>query len=452
MVARTWMSVLFLCLAVGRCGAKVIQDPPGATKKMESLAWVLQRKTDRPVHVLYIHGINSTGSDDSQVFRESICTELHLCDASTAWNRVGREYPDKGWFAPGHVPDLTYLGTRVWPAEAPDEWKASLPYVTHYVAKIGRFQNTMVVDEINWWPLMMKLKCQQIMTDDAYLAGPNDSIIGLCAKDQRFADDASRYEYYPWIKNQPALTKYPRRAARLNFDIKSGLEDWGLSDAMLGAAGLKELVEEAIRQLIVKAVQFDPRSAQAQAYNWQEHAGKARETDQEFIGVTHSLGSFLLLDTFEGTDKAGQTEEESAALQYVRERTVLMYFFANQVALLELANLKHLAESSQAESEGALIGKWQQVRKAYAATLKAGDPAARTDLQVVAFSDPSDLLTWRVRPEGGSKIVNLYVKNAFRWFGLVEGPTSAHDNYAKNRDVLRVMFGMAVRAQDAYKP
>jgi len=37
-------------------------------------------------------------------------------------------------------------------------------------------------------------------------------------------------------------------------------------------------------------------------------------------------------------------------------------------------------------------------------------------------------------------VVNLYVRNALRWFGLVESPGKAHGDYARNREVLRVMF------------
>jgi hypothetical protein len=39
-----------------------------------------------------------------------------------------------------------------------------------------------------------------------------------------------------------------------------------------------------------------------------------------------------------------------------------------------------------------------------------------------------------------ARVANLFVRNSFRWFGLFEGPFAAHDNYAQNKDVLRVMF------------
>jgi hypothetical protein len=50
------------------------------------------------------------------------------------------------------------------------------------------------------------------------------------------------------------------------------------------------------------------------------------------------------------------------------------------------------------------------------------------------------VITYRVPKIGDVEVVNLYVKNATRWFGLFESPTRAHGNYAKNMDVLRVMF------------
>ena len=68
------------------------------------------------------------------------------------------------------------------------------------------------------------------------------------------------------------------------------------------------------------------------------------------------------------------------------------------------------------------------------------DQAAREKIQVVAFSDPSDVLTWRVPRIGNVDVVNLDVQNAPHWFWLFESPNAAHVDYAKNKDVLRVMF------------
>lgn len=63
----------------------------------------------------------------------------------------------------------------------------------------------------------------------------------------------------------------------------------------------------------------------------------------------------------------------------------------------------------------------------------------------MAWSDPSDVITFRVPKIGDVDVVNLYVHNARRWFGLFESPTDARADYAKNKDVLRVMFSRAVQ-------
>jgi len=68
---------------------------------------------------------------------------------------------------------------------------------------------------------------------------------------------------------------------------------------------------------------------------------------------------------------------------------------------------------------------------------------------VVAWNDPSDVLTWRVPRIGNVDVVNLSVENARHWFWLFESPTAAHGNYAGNKAVLRVLFGDAKR-EDAH--
>jgi hypothetical protein len=69
-------------------------------------------------------------------------------------------------------------------------------------------------------------------------------------------------------------------------------------------------------------------------------------------------------------------------------------------------------------------------------------------VQIVAWSDPNDLLTWYLGEDferwqangNGVHVVNRLVKNAPHWFWAVEGPTSAHDNYAKNSEVIRELL------------
>jgi hypothetical protein len=427
-----------------------------------------------------MHGINSLGADDSQLFRDSICAIAHLC--ASKWENAGTEYPDFGAFAlDAKPPALQYLGVPIWASDSDAaEWRASAPFVTHYVVHLRGHNAILVLDEINWWPLVMKLKCQRIVPGDARLAGPNPSLLNFCSQPNK--DDPQnpkRFSQYQWLTDKQAtdLGHLPSRAALINRELKTGLEDWGFSDVFLGIGPFRPIIEEGIRQLIAKSAAFDPGANAGtksvhegrQAYHWQDRLQDGKSDDQVFVAVTHSMGSFLILDSLDldtanrakvapRSQQSGQESVEDQALKYVAERTSLLYFFANQVPILELADLKSDAGSTAAAigpdttpdagagkttpaSETELISRWAQVHAAFEQRVHPNDAAAQRKIEVIAFSDPSDLLTWRVPKLRDVDVVNLYVQNAGHLLWVFESPTNAHDNYAKNKDVIRVMFG-----------
>jgi hypothetical protein len=468
------------CMGSIPAHAKVIEDVPGSLKGLQTVWDALNTADQRPVHLLYMHGINSLGSDDSQSFRDSICKIAHLCEGD--WENAGTEYPDYGPYALNATPPaLQYLGVPIWTSDNDAaEWRASAPFVTHYVVRLRGHNAILVVDEINWWPLVLKLKCQRIVPGDARLAGPNLSLLSFCSllnKDD--PDNPKRFTQYQWITGQQAtdLGHLPNRAALINRELKTGLEDWGFSDVFLGVGPLRPVLEEGLRQLIAKSAAFDPSVGAGTTsvhkgrpvYNWQEHLVSGKSDDQVFVAVTHSMGSFLLLDSLDldtanrakvapRSQQARQDSAEDEALQYVAERTALIYFFANQVPILELANLKTDSNSvlpaigmdtspdpeaaqTPTPSQTELISRWAQLHAAFEQRVHPNDAVAQPKIQVVAFSDPSDLLTWRVPKLRDVDVVNLYVQNGVHWFWLLESPTAAHDNYANNKDVIHVMFG-----------
>ncbi len=190
---------------------------------------------------------------------------------------------------------------------------------------------------------------------------------------------------------------------------------------------------------------------------------------QEFVGVTHSLGSYLIFDTLnpetasptapdQSAQDAARKSAEDSAIQYIFERTSQIYFFANQIEMLEITNLEAMpgAAAGGSGSRGlstpppapitpaanfrALVTRWEQFHVSFQTALHPNDESAQRKIQVVAWSDASDIFTWRVPRIGDVDVVNLYVQNGSHWFGLLESPNAAHANYAKNKDVLRAMF------------
>ena len=73
-------------------------------------------------------------------------------------------------------------------------------------------------------------------------------------------------------------------------------------------------------------------------------------------------------------------------------------------------------------------------------------------LSLVAFTDPNDLLSYRLPPNGtaivgnGTSVVNVITSNAAAYFGYAENPYPAHTGYNQNPDALRVLFGGSSRS------
>lgn len=471
--------ILILAAAGGGASAraKVVEDTSGTLKGLTNIADALDSADRHSVHVLYVHGIDDVGAGDSKMLRDSICTKLKLCAVSD-WKNAGTEYADKGEFSSSvEPPTLAYLGTPVW--SSPEEWHAAAPFVVHWVVHLRGHSAVLVVDEINWWPLVLALKCRRVIAAEAHLSGPDKYLLQVCSEASAQDPDGSG-RFYPWITAGQAtkLEKIRPRGVLVNRELKAGLVDWGLSDVLMAVGPLGGILRDGVRQLMAKSAGFDPNAAEVDPsgaggigkYDWKSQLSRDNALDQEFIGVTHSLGSYLLFNTlnpeFSGTseenlspaDAARKTAEENA-IRYIFERTSLMYFFANQLEMLEITNLESATESpetamksrglgpapmvptSPAQNFRSLVNRWKGYETSFQAVLHPVGEASRKKVQVVAWSDPSDVITYRVPKIGDVEVVNLYVKNATRWFGLIESPRMAHAGYAKNIDVLRVMFG-----------
>ena len=141
--------------------------------------------------------------------------------------------------------------------------------------------------------------------------------------------------------------------------------------------------------------------------------------------VSHSLGSYLIFSMLND----GETTD--AAARYILERTSLVYFFANQISLLEMVNVGGSKVSELAHVEGVAgsfskqMENWGRLRQAFG--VGRGSSGAEEFVakprQVIAWSDPSDLLSWDVPAVDGLAIYNFHVRNT-RWHWLIAGPES----------------------------
>jgi hypothetical protein len=429
--------------------ARIIDDGPHHKDELYSIGDVLAQAKKREVQILYVHGMAAEGAGDSHVFLTGLCHRLPGCKVPSKqeWKPAKTDTADQGVFAADAAsPKLTHLGNLIWKND--DEWHASRPFVDHYVLRGSG--SAVVVSEINYWPLLFPVKCREILPGEARMTGLGKSYVSLCSPTPA---DAERLRMYSWL---PASElKSSGRGAWGNYALKNFLMDWGFSDAIMAVGSMHTYFQEGMRQLFLKCAQF--RADNADSNSWRAELNQSNPSEREFILVSHSLGSYLAFSTLNmneaGTggrylqlapQSAERENEKDDAADYIFQHTVMLYFFANQVPLLELADV---APEQEAAPLTKRLEKWRTMRREH---LQKGAEGERVRIppQIVAWSDPDDLFTWRIpqiqtEPAGSAEsgelvIDNLYVRNTcWRW--LFVSPAPAHLNYARNKAVLDFM-------------
>jgi hypothetical protein len=414
-----------------------------------SLGDIIRHTGNDQLRIFYVHGMaaDGPGDFDSWSFRRSICRSFKGCYStrncpsakqrcsSTAGDMESTEPANEGPYASATPPNLFYLGYPVWGSDSstPEaDWKAAAPFVIHWQLDTNS-GHVIHVDEINWWPLVFALKCRQMVKEDAAAVGPAHKFIDICSGKPTKGNPQGSY---PWITVADAekLKQLPNQGAAVNRYLKNYILDWGFTDAVLSVGPLRSLILDGIRQLVLKSVAMRPDTTQG--------TSSVPPADQEYVIVSHSLGSYLMFAALDDNPPGLQTDSSRAnAIQYdaILSRTSSVYFFANQLRLLELANL----DSSSEKNMTSHLEHWGKVRtdylKSHAAVAQQYPPRP----QITAWNDPSDLLTWTVPDIKNVDVTNVPVHNAIHWLWLLEGPTSAHDGYAHNSSVISEMLKTA---------
>lgn len=426
------LTLILCCRPAIFCPAQSTPAPVVSSQSPKSLGEELRHPEGKEIHIFYIHGIGSDGPKDrdSRALRKSICGYLKDCTTPEGTPIGEWDYADRDEFQlDASVPALEYVDEQIWKSQ--EEWHAAAPYAVHFQLARTNGQ-TLYVDELNWWPLTFSLKCRQIIAADASLVAPNKARIDTCSTREPNAGISQRFKSYDWISKDEAtrLRQLPARGARANRQLKSDLMDWAFSDAVMALGPLRTYALDGIRQLILKSLADSTGASPADP-------GRPR-ANQEFIVVSHSLGSYLIfsaLDMDQLTGKTAIKEQTRNDLQEILKRTSLVVFFANQLRLLELVGLDGPSERNIATH----LEDWGKIRCEYLKSLPSGPQECKPP-RIVALNDPSDLLTWTVPALGDIHVENYSVRNSTHWLWLFENPTSAHSNYATDKRAIKEML------------
>lgn len=319
--------------------------------------------------------------------------------------------------------------------------------------------------EVTWSPLTRWIKNTLLGFDASQIAAPFSLISGgndidTCRYDQSdtIGQETPREQWFP-----------PPARVAISANIKWQVLDRSLTDAIIYAGSYGQAIERGVGAALCRTL--GGRAVNEQPCVWPT---VAKMRTGQFIFITHSLGSRILYDTLDdlsSTQGARSTHANpfsSADVQGAEqvilkaiERTAGFYMMANQLPMFGAANVPVDAPFNQQSPYNLKLSSAERVPEKQQANSAAMDPLVRLlgqrsrskergkrrlVLRIVSFNDTNDLLTWHlpawyVTTAGDNvQIADVFVKNALRWFWLLEWPRNAHTGYFENKKVWEVMF------------
>ena len=215
---------------------------------------------------------------------------------------------------------------------------------------------------------------------------------------------------------------YPHQRALLNARLKDTLIDDCLPDALIYQGVARDAIQLRMRDAILRVLAD----------------GEAAD-DVPLVVIAHSMGSKIMFDTLLRMTLEAPASRAATTARRTMERMRILVMAANQIPLLSLAD-QSLDGAASAAPTAPAPDSLQLLLRQRGSGDRRRVPAPLT---LVAFSDPSDVLSYTLPPERYAsesvKVVNILVSNAPTWLGLLERPDRAHLDYLKNPDVGRLV-------------
>ncbi|MER9920914.1 MULTISPECIES: hypothetical protein [unclassified Mesorhizobium] len=224
------------------------------------------------------------------------------------------------------------------------------------------------------------------------------------------------------------------KRASLNKTLKEGLIDDCFSDAVIYTGTAGDPTRSWIRSEVCDALGGDISAA-----------GRCLIDDskprRKTVLIAESLGSKMLSDAVVSIWQATPASEQSRIAQRLSD-VQMVFLLANQIPLLNAATYspgkaRIATDKSADRANGSLLDVFASAR---ARKNKAFIAEPTGPIRFVAFTDPNDLLSYRLFPKAylpeDMKITNVIVSNDQTYLGLLERPDTAHCGYGWNPAVI----------------
>jgi hypothetical protein len=266
------------------------------------------------------------------------------------------------------------------------------------------------------------------------------------------ATDKAKLNYDNLPTDSPRPGEFSWKRAKINGSLKASLLNDCLSDAVIYAGYRSVYIQASMQNAICEALDGTTTNG---ICNFPPTYGHG---NRRIVIVTESLGSRMVFDAISAlkieAEKKGALDAFDEAVSPITQ----IYMLANQLPILALARP---ALTQAAPTTDTNVSKTPAMATALSVLSDArvrhhgkhpNEPQA-PKLSLVAFTDPNDLLSYRLLPNdpavvgADTKVVNVITSNADTYFGKVENPLSAHTTYNQNPDALRLLFGGSARGK-----
>jgi hypothetical protein len=234
--------------------------------------------------------------------------------------------------------------------------------------------------------------------------------------------------------------EFPYERAFLNRELKRGLINDCMTDVVVYGGPKGAAIRQAAEEALCNAL--------GGSYVGTDCSVPHGEAPAALAFVTESLGSKLLFDAVLEVWADAENRGDKALFDRVAKSlasTRMIYLMANQLPLLDSSGPTIGSVNGAPGPQRSTTGSSARDVFDLLSRLRAWTPSGAEPLTVVAFSDPNDLLSYRVVPRylaaglQGFRIVNVIVSNGATYFNYVERPDQAHCGYTRNSHVLALV-------------
>jgi len=395
--------VLVSCTAVGP--TRVEPDGP-----FDGIGQLLTPLTES-VNVLMVHGMGAEKNQEPKelILRISSRLQLEEVESIPAMTLLENDPP------PYMLGD-----EKLW--ESAESWNRDAPTL-----RILRYKQKETNLRINfylfdYWKALARIKCAYLVQSDTRLIGATD-ISGVC-EDLWEESQRGTLTIHEPLGAQPAY---------VNRYFKSGIVEWGLADAVIATSDFRRVLRKALGEAMTKQQEDLARQRainfpQAPARTFGDLLSHIQQPGSpKFAIITHSLGSYVVFDALANANAGGKESILCVARQ--------VHMLANQLPLLQFSEIAtedepaRSVEASAAENCNNIIAQAQI----------SAEHGPLPKVQVVAYHEPNDLLTFYINDLDGSRfsLTNVVASFTKVWIPyLAADPMTAHTGQYRDRTIM----------------